>query len=143
MKPKIFKLLEYLLFLIIPLSIFFYLTIRNKKRIDNIEVQKNTHSKNIVKQKSPEETRLINLGLLYINQKKYKESINAYLKVLSINPNNTAAVYNNIGFAYGSLKQWDKGIEYCSKATYLNPNFQLAKNNLKWMQREKAALKKD
>ncbi|WP_299314512.1 tetratricopeptide repeat protein [uncultured Aquimarina sp.] len=91
----------------------------------------------IKQKKTSEENFLINQAVSLINQKKYQESIDINLKVLSMNPDNSAA-YNNIGFAYGNLRKWDKGIEYCSKAIEINPNFELAKNNLNWMKKEKA-----
>jgi len=129
-------LLEYIIFLIIPLSIFIFVTIRNKSRIEQSEKANKTNSEQIINTESSIENNLINQGLQYINQKKYKESIEINLKVITINPQNITA-YNNIGIAYANMQQWDKGIEYCSKALAIDPNFQLAKNNINWMKSEK------
>jgi tetratricopeptide (TPR) repeat protein len=83
------------------------------------------------------EMAFFNLGLAYVNNKMYGESIKIYKKVLTINPSNVTA-NNNLGFAYGCLSDWDNGIKYCQIALKLDPNFQLAKNNLNWMIGEKA-----
>ncbi|KZS41287.1 hypothetical protein AWE51_23060 [Aquimarina aggregata] len=130
---KILILLEYLIFLIIPFTVFLFISIRNKNRLNTID----TKGKNTVKQTLSQESTLINKGVALINKKKYQESIQVHLKVIQLNPKNSIA-YNNIGIAYGNLKQWDKGIEYCLKAIELNPNFQLAKNNINWMKSEKS-----
>ncbi|PKV49793.1 superkiller protein 3 [Aquimarina sp. MAR_2010_214] len=133
-KKRIHTLLEYMIFLVIPLTIFFVITIKNKNKIEEAT---SNNSTTIIDQKNlAQENKLINKAIECINQKKYKESIDINLEVLSLNPNNKYA-YNNIGFAYGSLKQWDIGIEYCSKAIELDPNFKLAKNNLNWMKSKK------
>lgn len=137
-KKRINTILEYLFFLIIPLTIFCFITIRNKNRIEQTVSNDSKNTTTVTHQPNlTEENKLINKAIEYINEKKYKESIKINLKVLSINPKNKYA-YNNIGFAYGSLKQWDKGIEYCSKAIELDSNFELAKNNLNWMKSEKS-----
>ncbi|EZH72942.1 hypothetical protein ATO12_18145 [Aquimarina atlantica] len=128
---KILVILEYVIFLIIPMTIFFYITIQNKNSLELISKQKKEQHKN-----EQLENSLINKGLHFINQKKYKESIEVNLEVLTINSNNKFA-YNNIGIAYANMQLWDKGIEYCSKALSIDPNFQLAKNNINWMKSEK------
>jgi len=82
------------------------------------------------------EAALADLGLAYIDNEMYKESIETLKKVIAINPNNSLAL-NNLGFAYGCVKDWNNGIKYCQMAVKLDPGFQLAKNNLNWMQDEK------
>ena len=82
-------------------------------------------------------TSLYNLGLAFIDNKMYKEGVAVFIKVIKLDPKN-ARVSNNLGFAYGCIGDWDNGIKYCQEAINLEPDLQLAKNNLKWMQDEKA-----
>ncbi len=82
------------------------------------------------------EAALADLGLAYINNEMYNESIETLKKVISLNPKNSIAL-NNLGVAYGCIKDWDNGIKFCQLSLKQDPNFQLAKNNLKWMQDEK------
>ncbi|MEI8202979.1 MAG: tetratricopeptide repeat protein [Bacteroidota bacterium] len=82
------------------------------------------------------ETALFNLGKAYIDNKMNKEGVEIYLRVIRINPKNSIA-HNNLGFAYGCMSDWDNGIKYCQISLDLDPNFQLAKNNLNWMKEEK------
>ena len=83
------------------------------------------------------ETTLFELGMAYIDNNMHKESIDVFKKVLALNPNHVNA-NNNLGFAYGCVKEWDKGIKYCQIALGLSPDHQLAKNNLSWMRQERA-----
>ncbi len=83
------------------------------------------------------ETALFDLGLAYINNKMYIEGIRIYKKVLKTNPNHVIA-NNNIGYAYGCINDFDNAIKYCRISVKLDPNFQLAKNNLNWFLDEKA-----
>ena len=53
------------------------------------------------------------------------------MKSLQIKPNN-AVVLNNLCAAYNDLGKWQDAIQACSKALELEPDFKLAKNNLKW-----------
>ena len=69
--------------------------------------------------------------------KQAETEAETYKKVLVLNPNNFRAC-SNLGFCYGCLKDWDNGIKYSQMAITLYPDFQLAKNNLTWMQDEKA-----
>ena len=72
------------------------------------------------------ESALANYALALINNKMYKKGIEINLKLLKMNPNNNFA-YNNIGFAYGCIGDWDNGIKYCQMAIELDPSSQLAK----------------
>ncbi len=125
-RKKINNIIEHLFFLVIPLVIFFTITINNKNKIENSVSQSQINNN---PRDESTENELINLGIKYINQKKYQKSIEINLQVLVLNSNNKLA-HNNLGYAYAKLKQWDKGIKHCSKAIQLDSNFQLAKNNL-------------
>lgn len=78
----------------------------------------------------PNETNYINLGLLYFNQAKYKECIDATKKALDYNPQSYLA-YNNLCSAYYNLGMWDEAIAAGEKALEIKPGDQLATNNLK------------
>ncbi len=130
-KKKKHFLIECVLLVVIPSIFFLVIVIKNKNEFNktsSVQLEKN----NIV----IDENDLINKALQLIQAKKYQESIELNLKVISINPNNSIAL-NNIGYAYGNLGQWTKGIEYCSRALKIDPNFHLAKNNLNWMKSKK------
>ncbi len=78
----------------------------------------------------PTEDNYITLSVKYYCKKMYKECIQASEKVLEINPKNATA-YNNICTAHNALSQWDLAKAACQKAIELQPDFDLAKNNLK------------
>jgi len=59
--------------------------------------------------------------------------------MISKNSEDDRAAYNNICAVYNGLHEWDNAIRACSKALELNPNFRLAKNNLSFAQKHKAA----
>jgi len=61
-----------------------------------------------------------NKALQYSLHQKYDDAISEYKLVLKKHPN-SAAAYNNIGFAYYDKKDIDKAIENHSKALELNP----------------------
>jgi tetratricopeptide (TPR) repeat protein len=50
-------------------------------------------------------------------------------EAIKLNPS-YAEAYNNIGSSYNMLKQYDKAIMACQKALEINPDYELAKNNL-------------
>ncbi|WP_298320159.1 tetratricopeptide repeat protein [uncultured Aquimarina sp.] len=130
---KIFIALEFLIFLIIPSTIFLMITSKNKSKIEDkaviVQVEKTLNQEELQKENS-----LIQQGVQFMIQKKYKESIKTNLEVLSINENNKVA-HNNLCFAYGEIRQFENGIKHCNKAIELDPNFQLAKNNLELIKR--------
>jgi len=81
--------------------------------------------------KNPTPENYLKLSIKYSEFNQYEQAINSCLKILEIDPNNTAA-YNNICVAYNHLKKWELGAKSCMKAIAIDPNFQLAKNNLNW-----------
>ncbi|KAA1247140.1 tetratricopeptide repeat protein [Aquimarina sp. RZ0] len=127
-RKKVNNILGYFFFLMIPLVIFFVITARNRSKIENTSLQS---QKNVIRKNKnvQQENNLINLGIQYINQKKYQKSIEINHQVLDLNPNNKLA-HNNLCYAYGKIKKIEKGIRHCNKAILLDPDFQLAKNNL-------------
>lgn len=90
-------------------------------------------------QTNPSYQAYLNLGLVYYQSGKFKESIEATKKAIEYNANRAAA-YNNLAAAYGALEQWDLEIEACKKALEIEPDLQLAKNNLAWALSQKQKL---
>ncbi len=80
---------------------------------------------------NPSPRLYMDLSIKYYEIQNYAMSIVASRELLKLDPNNADA-YNNICVAYNQLKQWKLGAEACAKAIEINPDFQLAKNNLKW-----------
>ncbi len=80
---------------------------------------------------------LNDLGMAYINNQLPGKSISYFKRALEFNQKN-AIVLNNLGVAYIMVKQYQEGIDACTKAVSADPTMQLAKNNLKWGLDEKA-----
>jgi len=69
---------------------------------------------------------------------RYDNAITAAKSALAADPTVAADAYNNIAVSYLGLRQYDKAIEAAREAIRLRPDYQLAKNNLAWIQREMA-----
>ena len=67
----------------------------------------------------------------------YLECRWASQEALKIAPDDASA-YNNLCTAFGGLKQWTQAVIACREALRLKPDFQLARNNLDWVQSEEA-----
>jgi len=80
-------------------------------------------------QQQPTPENYLNLSLEYYYAGRYQDCANAASDALRVKPDYDLA-YNNICSAYNMLHEWDKAIEAGQKAVALNPNSQLAKNNL-------------
>lgn len=80
--------------------------------------------------KNPNNFEIINLlGVIFLQQKKYKESIVLIKRAISINPNHHA-LYNNLGVVYKELQKYSKAIDNFNKAIQLNSTYAEAYNNL-------------
>jgi len=84
---------------------------------------------------------LLDLSLRYYEAGQFTKCIDAALEALKLKPDYGPA-YINICAAYNALKQWDRAIEAGEKAVRLNPNNQLAKNNLAWARQQNMLLEK-
>lgn len=71
---------------------------------------------------------------LYLNN-QYEKAIDVCIQLLKFAPNNKLA-YNNMCASYNQLKEWDLAKTACQNALTIDPNFQIAKNNLNWANRE-------
>ena len=81
---------------------------------------------------------LINTSLDQYRQGKYQESIQSAQNALQLDPK-SAEAYNNIGAAYGAMQQWNQGIENEQAALRLQPDLQIARNNLALFAQKKTA----
>lgn len=84
---------------------------------------------------NPSEDAYIDLSLLYYQRNEFVKSIEAAEQALKINQKSAQAL-NNIGAAYGAMMVWEKQVEYCSKALQIQPNFEVAKNNVAWAKQQ-------
>lgn len=95
-------------------------------------------------QNTPTINNRINLSLAYINSGVPGRAIPVLLTVVSEDKTNTVA-WNNLCAANNMLKDYKDAIAACTEALRIDPNFQLAANNLKWaidqQQKEQAGKK--
>lgn len=82
-------------------------------------------------QNTPTINNRINLSLAYINSGAPARAIPVLLAVVSEDKTNTVA-WNNLCAANNMLKDYKDAIAACTEALRIDPNFQLAANNLKW-----------
>jgi protein O-mannosyl-transferase len=80
----------------------------------------------------------LNRSLEQYRHAQYPQAIDSARRALQLDPH-SAEAYINIGAGYGALQQWDLAIRNEQEALRLNPNLQLARNNLNWYQQESAA----
>lgn len=80
----------------------------------------------------------LNQSLRLYQTSDFAGSLDAAKKALALSE--TAAAYNNIAAANLGMKRWDDAIVALNQALRLDPNLQIAKNNLKWAESEKAKL---
>ena len=70
-----------------------------------------------------------NLGLLYIEQKKFDQSVESFKNAIRISPNNPF-FYNNLGNALAQKNMFESALINYQKAVSLDKNFFLAHNNI-------------
>lgn len=72
-----------------------------------------------------------NLGVLYLDLKRYKEAIGAFEKAVSnIFYTTPELAYNNMGYAYQALGDFNSAEKNFKEAISLNPSFSLSYTNL-------------
>jgi Tfp pilus assembly protein PilF len=87
--------------------------------------------------RNPSVSAKINLSLAYINGGAAERSIPLLLSVVAEDSQNAVA-WNNLCVANTLQRSYDLAIRACQNAIALDPNFQLAKNNLAWALSERA-----
>jgi tetratricopeptide (TPR) repeat protein len=75
------------------------------------------------------ETQLFKVGATRFGQGRYEESLQAYDKVIQINPQNAVA-WNNRGIDLGLLNKYDDALQSFVRATSINSSFAEAWFNL-------------
>ncbi len=93
----------------------------------------------VIKQ-NPTAEAYLNLGNLYYKAALYQDVLKTVQKSLAIKK--TAMGFNSQCAAYIQLKEYNLAIKSCKKAIQMDASYQLAKNNLKWAERELAQNKK-
>lgn len=85
--------------------------------------------------------QLLNQSLAQTQAKQYRECIATAGEATKLDPF-AARAFNNLGFCHALLGQWDDAIKSAQQAIALDGTLQIAKNNLAWMQQEKAKASK-
>lgn len=107
-----------LFLLIIVLSFYSFLTIKRNKVWANERQVFFTEMSEF----NPYSSRAYtNLGLIYVEQNKLNEAIDAFIKALEIEPDNPG-LHRNMGNVYSRLKRLDMAKKAYEKALSINPN---------------------
>jgi tetratricopeptide (TPR) repeat protein len=70
-----------------------------------------------------------NSGVTFYDQKEFSKAIQAYQKVIELDPTYVEA-YNNLGIIYQEIGNFDKALEVYHKAIDINPRYEKTFNNL-------------
>jgi Flp pilus assembly protein TadD len=70
-----------------------------------------------------------NLGIQFNNQREFSKAIQAYQKVIELDPTYIEA-YNNLGIIYQEMGDMDKAFEAYQKSIEINPQYEKGYNNL-------------
>ena len=79
---------------------------------------------------------LVNQSLQHTQAGRFEECISTATQAAKLDPS-SARAFNNIGYCAGRLQRWDEAIRNTQEAIRLAPDFQVARNNLAWMQQER------
>jgi len=104
----------------------------------NVEAaQTDLASQESAAQSSPTSTNRISLSLAYINGGQPARAIPVLSAVVAEDKTNAVA-WNDLCVAHTLQKEYATAIDECNRALTINPEFQLARNNLKWASDEKS-----
>ena len=79
---------------------------------------------------------ILNQSQQHYQAGRFKECIAMARRAVKLNPKSKQA-FNNIGICAGNLQLWDEAIQNMQEALRLDPNFQVAKNNLAWLRQQR------
>jgi tetratricopeptide (TPR) repeat protein len=79
---------------------------------------------------------LLNQSVQHYQAGRFRECIDTATQAAKLNPK-SAQAFNNVGICAGNLQLWDAALRNTQEAIRLDPNFQLAKNNLAWIQQQR------
>jgi tetratricopeptide (TPR) repeat protein len=78
---------------------------------------------------SPEVLTHFNLGVDFYHKREILKAIQAYQKVIELDPT-YAEAYNNLGIIYQEIGDFNKALEAYQKSVDINPRYEKAYNNL-------------
>lgn len=100
------------------------------------KIKQDEHSELEQAQALPEsETRYIELSFVYNKMGNYAQALEACQKGLATY-SQSAKLWNNQAVSYMELKDWKSALNSAQRAVKLAPDWQLAKNNLNWIQQQ-------
>src|SRR5262249_40552119 len=67
---------------------------------------------------------------------KYQDAVDAAMAAIRFD-SKSADAYNNLAVSYLQLRRFNEATRAAEEALRLRPDFELAKNNLAWIQRER------
>ena len=105
----------------------FNLAIQNHKE-NKLEEAQNLYDQ-VLKINPKHSEAINNLGVIFLNLKKYQKALDCFKKVIEINPN-YANAHNNLGIIFKELKDYQKAKSCFEKAIKHNPNYTHAHYNL-------------
>jgi tetratricopeptide (TPR) repeat protein len=70
------------------------------------------------------------LGSVYLRKKLYVKALSEFQTAIKAGGENVPEIYNAMGYAYFSQKQYDLAIKHYKEALELNPDYVFALNNL-------------
>ena len=99
---------------------------QTENRSNEIEIAKDTALNN------PNFSNYVDLGRIYYKTNQFQKCITTTLKALEYPApvDKQAIAYNNLCCAYNALQMTEDAIKACERSLKLDPEFQLAKNNL-------------
>lgn len=136
--PRIVRIALVALFIALPLIYFVFRSRDKLAQPPTVQAaaQTDVAALETAVRNSPTPGNRINLSLAYINGGASTRAIPLLLSVVNDDKNNTIA-WNDLCVARTLLKDYAEAIDNCNRALTIQPDFQLARNNLKWASDEK------